>query len=377
MSVDEDRETMKLLKFLVPAIVLFALLPSAARAVMVEDLFTVELAVADQTTSLRLESFSEAFKQVIIKVSGSDDALQSPAFKRPIENSARYVKQFRYLNREPAEGDEESFDAQRLLLRIDFDQQLIEGLLREQNFPVWGRERPSTLLVISYDVNENIKLVSDDATPDVVEALDRAAARHAVPVLFPLMDLEDIALIRIGDIASRQYENINTLAKRYTPNALLVGQIVGRSGSGWQGDWEVRFAEQAFKWNYRESSKQAVIDQAIRQLARTLALEYALEDHRRVEETLLLSVSELGDIDRLIEVQRYLKSLNVVESVRVALISKDVVTYRLKLRNDPEDLQRLIEFGEVLEQEDFPQLNTEGGEQIILNYSFINRGAGN
>jgi hypothetical protein len=120
-----------------------------------------------------------------------------------------------------------------------------------------------------------------------------------------------------------------------------------------------------------------VIDQAIRQLARTLAIEYALEDHRRVEESLLLSVSELGDIDRLIAVQRYLKSLNAVESVRVAMISKDVVTYRLKLRNDPEDLQRLIEFGDVLEQEDFPHLNTEGDEQIILNYSYINRGAGN
>jgi len=377
MSVDEDRETMKLLKFLVLATALFALLPSAARAVLVEDLFTVELAVADQTTSLRLEAFSEAFKQVIIKVSGSDDALQSPAFKRPIENSARYVKQFRYLNREPTGDGDEAYGIQRLILRIDFDQQLIEDLLREQNFPVWGRERPSTLLVISYDVNENIKLVSDDVTPDLVEELDRAAARHAVPVLFPLMDLEDIALVRIGDIASRQYENINTMARRYTPNALLVGQIVGRSGEGWQGDWEVRFAEQAFRWNYQDSSRQAVIDQAIRQLARTLALEYALEDHRRIEESVLVSVSELGDIDKLIAVQRYLESLNVVESVRVALISKDVVTYRLKLRNDPEDLQRLIEFGDVLEQEDFPHLNTEGGEQIILNYSFINRGAGN
>jgi len=368
---------MKLLKFLLLATALFALLPSAARAVLVEDLFTVELPVADQTTSLRLESFSEAFRQVIIKVSGSDDALQSPAFERPIANSARYVKQFRYLNRELAEDDEDAYDLERLVLRIDFDQQLIEGLLREQNFPVWGRERPSTLLVISYDVNENIKLVSDDATPDLVEELDRAAAMHAVPVLFPLMDLEDIAMVSIGDVASRQYENINTMARRYAANALLVGQIVGRSGEGWQGDWEVRFAEQSFRWNYQESSRQAVIDQAVRQLARTLALEYALEDHRRVEESLLLSVSELGNIDKLIEVQRYLKSLNVVESVRIALISKDVVTYRLKLRNDAEDLQRLIEFGEVLEQEDFPQLNTEGGEQIILNYSFIDRGASN
>ena len=344
-------------------------------AVVVDDLFTVELPVADQTTSLRLESFSEAFKQVIVKVSGSDDALRSPAFKRPTERSARYVKQFKYINR--SLPDDEEFDSGRLYLRIDFDQQLIEGLLREHNFPVWGRERPSSLLVISYDVNENIRLVSDDATPDMVEALDSAAVQYAVPVLFPLMDLEDISMVSIGDVVSRQIDSIYTMASRYSPDALVVGQIIGRSGQGWQGDWEVRFADQIFKWRHQASSKQGVVDQVIRHLARILALEYALEDHRRVEQSLLLSVSAMDGIDHLIQVQKYLKSLNVVDSVQVAMVNQDVVTYRLQLRNDASDLQRLIEFGEVLEQEDFPQVNTQGDDQIILNYSYIDRGLGN
>jgi hypothetical protein len=365
---------MKLSKILLLLLVMASAWRTAG-AVVVEDLFTVELPIADQTTSLRLESFSQAFKQVIVKVSGSDDALKSPAFERPIERSARYVKQFRYITRSQP-GDDE-LDVGRLYLRIDFDQQLIQGLLREHNFPVWGRERPSSLLVISYDVNENIKLVSEDSTPDLIDALDQAAEMHAVPVLFPLMDLEDIALVRIRDIASREYENIKTMAQRYAPDALLVGQIVGRSGRGWRGDWEVRFADQIFKWKHEASSKKDVIDQVIRHLARILALEYALEDHRRVEQSLLLSVSALDGIDRLISVQEYLKSLNVVDSVRIAMINQDVVTYRLKLRNDPEDLQRLIEFGEVLEQEDFPQVSTGGEEQIILNYSYIGRGVGN
>ena len=191
------------------------------------------------------------------------------------------------------------------------------------------------------------------------------------------MDLEDIALVNISDIVSRQYENIQVMARRYTPNAVLIGQMVGRSGAGWQGDWEVGFDDQVFKWTFKASSKQTVIDQAIRNLARILASEYALEAQRSVEAALLLSVSDLASIEKLIKVQQYLKSLNVVDSVRVAMVSGEVVTYRLKLRNDPEDLQRLIEFGDVLEQQDFPQLNTEGEEQIILNYSYINRGAGN
>ena len=366
---------MKLLKVLAP---LALLLVMPARAVTVEDLFTVELPVADQTTSLRLEAFSEAFKQVIVKVSGSDEPLLSPAFERPIANSARYVKQFRYLTREPdADDDESEYDLGRLVLRIDFDQQLVESLLREQNFPVWGRERPSTLLVISYDVNETIKLVSDDTTPDIVDALDTAATTHAVPVLFPLMDLEDTALVNIVDIASRQYEGIDLMAERYQPNAVLVGQILGRSGQGWQGDWEARFADQVFSWTYQASSRQDVIEQLVKNLARLLAQEYAPEDSLGVDEALLLSVSDLRNLDELVRVRRYLESLNVVESVRVAMIRHDEVTYRLKLRNNPEDLQQLIEFGNVLEQEDFPQLSTGGEEIVILNYTLINRGVGN
>ncbi len=365
---------MKWIKIL-PMVLLGLCMIRPAGAVVVEDLFTVELPVADQTSSLRLEVFGQAFKQVIIKVSGSDDALRSPAFQRPMERSQRYVKQYKYINR--SLPDDEEFDSGRLYLRVEFDQRLIEELLRDRNFPVWGRERPSSLLVISYDVNETIKLVSDDATPDLVEALDAAAVQYAVPVLFPLMDLEDISMISIGDVVSRQIDSIDTMASRYSPDALVVGQIIGRSGQGWQGDWEVRFADQIFKWRHEASSKQGVVDQVIRHLARILALEYALEDHRRVEQTLMLSVSSMQGIEQLNEVQKYLKSLNVVESVRVAMVNQDIVTYRLLLRNDASDLQRLIEFGEVLEQEDFPQISTGGDEQVILNYSYIDRGVGN
>ena len=117
MSGQLPREIMKLSKKLCSLLALSCLWYASAQAVVVEDLYTVELPVADQTTSLRLETFSEAFKQVVVKVSGSDDALRNPAFKRPMERSARYVKQFRYINR--SQGDNEEFESSRLYLRIE------------------------------------------------------------------------------------------------------------------------------------------------------------------------------------------------------------------------------------------------------------------
>ena len=345
------------------------------KAVTVGNLYTIELPVADQTTSLRLEAFTEAFKRVVVKASGSDDALQSPTFARPIERSSRYVKQFSYIVRE--NQDKQDIEADLLFLRVDFDQRLIESLLRDNGFPVWGRERPGSLLVISYDVNETIKMVSSDTTPEIVDMLDNAAQTRGLPVLFPLMDLEDISLVRVGDVISRQFEKIDIMASRYTPDVLVVGQIVGRSGKGWEGDWEVRFLEQLFKWSYKDSSKETVIDQMVKHLTRILALEYALEDHKSLDQELLMSVSSMSGINSLIKVQQYLQSLNVVDSVRVSLIDRDMVTYRIGLRNDVEDLQRLIEFGEVLEQEDFPQLSAQGEDVITLNYTYLDRGGVN
>ena len=130
-----------MIRTLICVLMLNFCLLNAAGAVTVEDLYTVEVPVADQTTELRLEAFREAFRQLIIKVSGSDDALNSPAFERPLQNSSRYVKQFTYFAREN-EGDQELGSV--LYLKIDFDQRLVQSLLRENRFPVSLPRKPVT-----------------------------------------------------------------------------------------------------------------------------------------------------------------------------------------------------------------------------------------
>lgn len=342
-----------------------------AGAVTVDNLYTVEVPVADQTTTLRLEAFQEAFRQLIVKVSGSDDALNSPAFKGPLQNSSRYVKQFTYFAREN-EGEQELGSV--LYLKIDFDQRLVQSLLRENQFPVWGRERPGNLLVISYDVNERVKLVSGETTPDLVDMLDNAAEKHGLPLLYPLMDLEDISLIRVNDVVSRHIDKIEIMASRYAPDTLVVGQIVGRSDTGWLGDWEVRFDDQLFKWQHRASSEEVVVNQLVEHLSRVLALEYALQSNSNSKQNLLMSISGLEGIAYLIEAHRYLQTLTVVDSARVSGIEGDVVTFDIKLNNEIEDLQRLIEFGEVLEQEEYPQLDTRQDDIVRLSYTYVGPG---
>jgi hypothetical protein len=370
-----SRESMKAKFFSLLFVLLTFSLLQSAKALVMDELYTVELPVSDQTTDLRLRTFEAAFELVLTKVSGSNEARKNPAIIRQGKNSSRYVKQFSYEDRPGV--DVEGGAVQLLYLKVNFDQRLIEQLLRKHNFPVWGRERPSSLMLINSQFGDVIQIVTSDSAPKVVELLYAAALKMGVPMLLPLMDLEDISLVDVSNVTLRDFKVINDMAIRYGPDAVVVGELVEIDSENWAGDWEVRFTGQIFKWQYKAATQDAVIEELIAHLARVLALEYALEYDQSNEQELLLKVSSMLDINHLISVRQYLRSLNVVESVRVALISKEEVTFHLKLRNSAEDLQRLIDIGNVLEQQSLPQVNLQFDGDVVISYDFIGRGISN
>ncbi len=351
-------------------LILLVIFSCNLQAAVVDDLYSVDLAVADQTTTERLIIFEKAFREIVVKVSGNDTALTHPGLERPLKNSSRYVHQYRYFIRK--DEDSEAFDSGQLILRVVFNQELIENLLRENDIPVWGKERPSTLFLISFDVNKSLTLVSSDTTPDLVDEIDNLANRHGLPILFPLLDMEDRIQLGVRDIIDSNEENIDVLAARYAPDAVLTGQVAGRVGKGWQGLWQARFADQLFNWSFQASSRHEVLNQAVAQLAKTLASEFALESYLSFEQDILFSVDQVTRLEDHLAVQKYLRSLDAIESARLVSVAAERVTYRVKLRNTAEDLHRLITFGYVLEQLDLPQINAATDDQtVMMHYRYI------
>ena len=355
----------------IKALLVFLMLQSAViQAAQVDDLFTVELAVSDQTTGLRLETFNLALRDVIIKVSGSAQSIEHPGLTQPLKSSSRYVHQFRYLTRKNA--TESSFDNGQLFLRVAFNQEAIENLLRENDIPVWGKERPSTLFLFSYNSSGSSSIVSSETTPELLDKIEGLALRQGLPVLFPLLDLEDRTLFSLQDITSFNQEKLKLAAARYAPDALLAGQITERTGEGWSGKWQVYYSNQIFSWTFRGDTHLEVLSQAIAQLAQALAKEYALASFAASNEEILFSVDGISQLKQHVKVLAYLQSLDPVETVRVVLIDQDKATYRVKLRNSTADLSRLIALNNVLEQLELPQIDAATENQaVIMNYRFI------
>jgi hypothetical protein len=347
------------------------LMTQPLRAAVVEDLYSVELPVADQTTAQRLSVFNQAFRNVIVKLTGSQAVLEQPSLKRPLNNSARYVRQFRYFQRE-LEATDEMLETSQLMLKVTFNQEALEDLLRENGIAIWGKQRPNTLLLISYDVNKNISLISSDTNDDMVGLLDDLANQLGLPVLYPLLDLEDRVQLGVKDVLDLNEQSIETLAARYAPDAVLIGNITGRTGKGWEGRWQIRTSTQIANWNHQARSRDEVMHRLMARLAQTLAGEYALDAYVDAEEDILFTVDGVFQVQDHIKVQSYLQSLDAVELSRPVQFTQDKVVYRVTLHSSSDDLTRLIGLGNVLELVELPQIDVASETQTInMHYRFV------
>lgn len=342
---------------------------SHVQAVVVDDLFTIELEVADQTPSVRQKAFQKAFENIIIKVSGSRDPLNDALFKRPLRNTSRYVKAFSY-NRQAV--DEDAIDEGLLLLKVDFSQKLIETLLRNAGYPVWGKVRPSILMLMSLQLNKNIELVSEDSAPELIEYMEGLSVKHGLPTQFPLLDLEDRAVLGYKKPASTSASRVNELGLRYQSDVVLVGDLVGIIGQGWKGVWQSQFSGQVFEWEFQASTKEQVMSKSMSYLAQLLAQEYALGSIKESQNEVIIHVADVTSLPQYLKILRYFASLAVVEKTQVKTLTSDSVSFYLTLRNSPEELHRLIELGSVIEQLDLPVVNAtdEQVEEETLRFTY-------
>ena len=354
-------------------IVLLVFLPGLAHGVLVEDLYRIELKVADQSTATRLDAFNEAFRHLLIKISGSDESLQNPGLKRPLANSSRYVLQFRYQTRKEPAPNPDELPIDVLYLTVTFNRDLVESLLRENSVPLWGRERPSTLIVAHYrEPTVAGVLVSGDTVVDLVDEFDEQARRKGLPILFPLLDLEDRATIGGAIDLLPDPARLDQLAQRYSPDVLLSGLVEMDGADVWQARWQAGFGDKLFNWSNRADSRELLLDQSLSELARLLASEYALKVGQVDDQDVLFRVEDVADVRDNIKVLNYLQSLDAVEDAMLIRVQGRQAVYRVRLRNSAEALHRLIALGYVLEQLELPQIDaTQENRQVHLNYRLI------
>jgi hypothetical protein len=205
--------------------------------------------------------------------------------------------------------------------------------------PVWGRARPATLVWLAVDDFGQRYLVGPQHE-DIQAILHRLSRQRGVPLVMPLLDLEDQFKLGFADVWANFEESVQRASSRYGTEAVLVGRLLRSSENFWHGRWTLYHGGQVNDWESDgdiEDTLAAGIDSG----ADTLATRFArFVDAGGVQ--LRVRINEVLSIADYARVADYLGSMEAVESVRAVYIDAESIIFNVALRGDRNSLEQAV-----------------------------------
>lgn len=327
---------------------LFLLVAFPVSAEVIADLYSADVPVTDQGAATRAAAMKDALGQVLVKITGSSAMLEHPVAATLLAKPDRYLQQYRYVAIDPPPVDPA---APRLALHASFDGRALEDAVRAAGVPLWGRERPRTLVWAALDSRDGRQIAGANDAGSISEALQRAAMRRGLPLTLPAMDAEDATRVSFMDIWGTFEEPLLAAAERYAPDAVLVGAVFAAGGELWGGRWTLLLKGERLRFETSGASAEAVAIAAVDELAERYAERFAVSAPLGGEGTITVEISNVRDLRDYAAVQKYLAGLSVVENAQVLEVRNDTLRMALAINATSRALEQTIALGRVLEPE--------------------------
>jgi hypothetical protein len=318
------------------------LLPVGAVQAAAENLFESEVVVANQSTGVRAAAMKTALRRVLVRVAGQEAILDTEPAITLLKDPAQLVQQYRYYTVSESKPPV-------LKMWVRFDGEAVRSALQQQGVSYWGAERPDTLLWLAVEDRGKRYVVAANDGTDVYRQIEQAARQRGVPVLFPLMDLEDQSQVRFSDIWGGFFDKVLVASQRYNPQAVLIGRL-NRSPSGaWSSRWQLDVAGKPSSWSDSRQDLAVLAKQGIDDTADILASRFAVSQTAGNLNAVTITVTGVDSLADYARLGDYLAELTAVIAVQVEKIADNSIQYALQLNGSLQDFNHTVSIGTVLE----------------------------
>ncbi|MEX0615624.1 MAG: DUF2066 domain-containing protein, partial [Methylophaga sp.] len=206
-------------------VLFFVFTASTASAAQVSNLHQAQVPVLTQSDQDRSRVAPDALKQTIIKVVGNRQAVNSADITALLADAERYVARYSYRQ---INQDDDSTAAETLAVNFIFDAKTLNNALERIGLPIWGENRPEILLWLASDKDGEQSLIGDSDDNPVNNVIEKHAERRGLPIVLPVMDLEDQTQISFTDIQAGN-NNIQSASERYGTRIVVTAHIRGNA----------------------------------------------------------------------------------------------------------------------------------------------------
>ncbi len=282
---------------LLPALLVVA----TAQAVTVADLYETSQPVEGS----RDAAFVEALKTVLVRVSGQRDAAVRVG---EVSDPRKYVQRF-------------GFTADNVL-QVGFDSASIDQLLSKAGLPIWGRERPATVVMFGVEDGGAWRWLTADTPAQEREAIAKIARQRGLPLKWPVMDAQERAE------ASSDSPGLLQAAARYEANAVLLGRA-----RGGVVQWTLLSDEGA-------AQASGGLEDGVHLAADTFARVFAASGSSLG--SVIVEVAGISDLNSYAATLNYLEGMTLVRGVALEQVTGEKMRFRLAVRGDAATLRRAI-----------------------------------
>lgn len=308
---------------------------------MFPDLYTLTVTPDPEAGDARQAAIDLAMRRLLVRITGERDPDGDPALQTLIEDASRYVASV-------------ALGVDRDRARVEFYPGPIDRALAALQRPVWGPERPLTLLWIAVDGGdgERVLLSADGVSggfepalglADTAEAIraevERVADERGLPLALPLLDLEDLGAVTFADVWGGFVEPVRAASTRYGADAILIGRV-RLNPFGHSVQWIL------VRGDERRTFAGTEVGEGLHWVADTFAQDFSVIGGASTVRLVVRGVTSFADYGR---VMSYLESLSALQSVDVEGYENGLLSLRASARGDVGVLERVLELGRVVE----------------------------
>ncbi len=344
----------------------------AAYALRLDEPYTVEIAVANQSATERSVAERSGLLMVLERLSGQPlDA--NPQVKSALAKAENYLLQFAYVQDQTAapKGQPSSLGAQTAWrIKLVFSPEPVNQLLDAAGIPLWPLDRPRVMLFM---VNEQATLLPLPAADgvDVIPPLVKIGQLRGVPLLVPDPADQDITVA--ADVQSLNTVSLMPQATQQKADALLLGNISGSDASGWSGQWVLHFQNQDQSFQQKAATFHALVEAALRQTAAYLSGSYL---NSTIVDTgpaqLRLQIDGVRTYAAYMQLRQYLEKLEAVQRVGNTQINGTTVIVDVDVKGR-ESFRNLASLFKSLQwqEEVLPPAGSDPSVRPVWRYQWI------
>lgn len=312
---------------------------SGALAQQKQDIYRIDKLVIDQSPEVRQQVTAKALETVVIRVTGRSESIEQLVIKQALIQAEQYLTQYRY------ESTDESITilgeqkpASRLILQ--FSQTAVQRLVQSANLAIWPEPRPPVLVWLAKQQGNKVLLASDS---EELQKLRFAAEDRGLPIVTPLLDLEDRQNLSATRLWAMDENQIALASERYNAGATIAGRV---SQDRQKTTIRVVLLQQNQRLYLNASGEnvEAATSDLVSQLSRYFADTNAVVINEGSDApSAFIQIENIDSFTDYANLLAYLNDLTVVANVIVSQLQDNTITVELKYNGRLENLWQTLE----------------------------------